>query len=183
MMVPPQLPVIDFTEGYDIEAIRRARWAVGRYNENRSGMYTAPQYENRRTVHMGIDIWAPEGEAVYAVAEGRVAYLHNHRERGNYGPTLVLHHRFGNLDIYALHGHLNQRSILRWNPGDRVEKGEEIANLGAIEENGGWEPHLHYQISWDDPGEADMPGVVAPEEREEALNRYPDPRIIVGTLY
>ena len=50
-------------------------------------------------------------------------------------------------------------------------------------ENGGWEPHLHFQLSYQEPETHDMPGVVAPSDREEALQIYPDPRLVLGTLY
>jgi hypothetical protein len=42
---------------------------------------------------------------------------------------------------------------------------------------------LHYQLSWYDPGKADMPGVVAPEDLETARAKHPDPRMILGKLY
>ena len=58
-----------------------------------------------------------------------------------------------------------------------------MLTLGNFEENGGWEPHLHFQLSLVEPETHDMPGVVAPEDREHALTIYPDPRNVLGPLY
>ena len=55
--------------------------------------------------------------------------------------------------------------------------------MGAHDENGGWEPHLHFQLSYQEPETHDMPGVVAPSDRDEALQIYPDPRLVLGALY
>ena len=48
---------------------------------------------------------------------------------------------------------------------------------------GGWEPHLHFQLSWEEPTGNDMPGVVSRDDREWALEKYPDPRIVLGRIY
>ena len=54
---------------------------------------------------------------------------------------------------------------------------------GITHENGGWEPHLHFQLSYQEPDTHDMPGVVEPSKRDEALEIYPDPRLVLGALY
>ena len=41
-----------------------------------------------------------------------------------------------------------------------VKKSEIIAHFGDEEENGGWEPHLHFQLSIVKPETHDLPGVV-----------------------
>ena len=58
-----------------------------------------------------------------------------------------------------------------------------IAFVGSKEENGGWEQHVHFQLSWEEPVDNDLPGVVAIEDRESALEKYPDPRIVLGQIY
>ena len=55
--------------------------------------------------------------------------------------------------------------------------------MGDHSENGGWEPHLHFQLSYQEPDTHDMPGVVEPSKRDEALEIYPDPRLVLGALY
>lgn len=175
--------LFDLSETYDREFIRSKKWGIGKYNEKRREMYTAPQYEGRRNIHMGIDLWTPAGEPVHAFYDGEIAYMADNDQPGNYGPTVVTRHRIAGYTLYALHGHLTKESLDQLSIGYKFKKGEAIAAIGTEEENGGWIPHLHFQISFQDPGIADMPGVVAEEEHQEALRRYPDPRIVLGNLY
>jgi len=177
------LPVFDFTEGFDPKQIEEKVWGIGRYNEKRKNMYVAPQYQNRRNIHMGIDIWCPAGEPVYAAWDAEVAYMANHDQRGNYGPTIVLKHECNGESLFALHGHLSLSDLNRNGVGDILNRGDLFASVGKREENGGWPPHLHYQLSREDPGEADMPGVVSDEELPKALKKYPDPDIILQLHY
>lgn len=187
MNLPDRYEVFDFSEGYDPKEMSRfvenGGWGVGGYSEKRKNMYLAPQYKNRRNIHMGIDIWAAAGESVYAPYEGKVAYLADHNQEGNYGGTLVLMHNVEGNEYFALYGHLSPESISNLKPGQKVKAGDKVGELGDESENGNWPPHLHYQISVQDPGEADMPGVVSDEEHEEALKLYPDPRILLGEIY
>jgi murein DD-endopeptidase MepM/ murein hydrolase activator NlpD len=179
--------VFDLSKGYNpkkiTEFIKKGGRAVGGYNEKRSNMYLASHFQNTRNVHMGIDFWAPAGEPVFAALNGEVAYAGNHAAEGNYGATIVLKHEIGNSGFYALYGHLSLKSLEVSIPGKKVLTGETIGWLGAPAENGNWPPHLHYQLSWKDPGQADMPGVVSLENREEAVRTYPDPRKLLGEIY
>ena len=61
--------------------------------------------------------------------------------------------------------------------------GEVIGHLGGPHENGGWAPHVHLQLALDAPDGINMDVVVAPEDRKRALERHPDPRLVVGPLY
>ncbi len=189
MHLPEQYTVFSFTDGYDArkmaEFIKNGGWGTGGYLEKRSGMYLAPQYENRRNIHMGIDIWAPAGEPVYAPLDGTVAYTANHSQEGNYGPAVVMKHMPEDLqrEIFALYGHLSLSTLERLGKGQSLKRGDLVGWLGDETENGNWPPHLHYQLSFDDPGGADMPGVVSEEALPEAKKLYPDPRMILGDIY
>ena len=55
--------------------------------------------------------------------------------------------------------------------------------IGSEEENGGWKPHVHFQLSVKEPSTHDMPGVVSAEEREQAIQDYPHPFHVTGQLY
>jgi len=180
---PDDLFVLDLSKGYDPDFIRTKKWAVGKYNEKRTGMYTAEQYQGKRNIHMGIDIWTKAGAPVYSFYDGKIAYMKDHRQDGNYGPTLVLEYKLNADTLFALYGHLSRASLDGFKVGQKVERGQKIAELGSEEVNGGWVPHLHFQLSVKDPGRADMPGVVGDEERKKALVLYPDPRLILGNLY
>ena len=50
-------------------------------------------------------------------------------------------------------------------------------------ENGGWNPHLHFQLSRVAPKNYDLPGVVSLADRELATRVFPDPRYILGEIY
>jgi murein DD-endopeptidase MepM/ murein hydrolase activator NlpD len=133
---------------------------------------------------LGIDIWAPAGEPVYSPLEGVVAYTAFHDQDGNYGATIVLSHTLRDNDrkLFALYGHLSLTSLDHMKPGRKVSVGMPIGWLGEPHENGNWHPHLHYQLSYVDPGEADMPGVVSAMHREQAIEIYPDPEKVLGDL-
>lgn len=178
-----EMHVFDFTRGYDPEVIPREKWGIGRYDEKRVNMYKTPLFGGERNVHMGIDIWAEAGESVFSFYDGEVVYMRDNDQPGDYGPTIIIAYELNNKPLYALYGHLSRESLQMVSIGEQVKKGQKIAELGDEDVNGGWVPHLHFQLSRKDPGEADMPGVVAEKDREEALEIYPDPRIVLGDLY
>lgn len=180
---PAGMKVFDFTSGYNAEYVRSFEWGIGKYDEKRRNMYTAPQYKNERNIHMGIDIYAEAGQAVFSFYDGIICYKADNNQPGNYGPTLILRCILDNQQLFALYGHLTRESLDNMPEEERVKKGQKIADIGSEEVNGGWAPHLHFQLSRDDPGKADMPGVVGDENHEKALNTYPDPRLVVGPLY
>lgn len=186
MEFPNDVVRFDFSSGYDpaklTRFIRDGGWGIGGYNEKRTNMYLAPQYESRRNIHMGLDIWAPAGEPVYAPINGEVLYTAFHDQEGNYGGTIVLRHDVNGSELFALYGHLSRNSLEKSEPGRVFDAGALIGWLGDENENGNWPPHLHYQLSRKDPGEADMPGVVAEENRAEAIKIYPDPEVVFGSF-
>lgn len=183
MNYPDEMYVFDLSDTYDPEFIASKEWAVGKYNEQRRVMYDAPQYEGKRNIHIGMDIWTAKGANVYSFADGTVAYMEDHRQEGNYGPTIVMRHQLEGVELFALYGHLSRESLEMVNVGQSIRAGQKIAEIGSEEVNGGWAPHLHFQLGVKDPGKADMPGVVAEQDREAAVELYPDPRLVLGALY
>jgi murein DD-endopeptidase MepM/ murein hydrolase activator NlpD len=179
---PVQMKIFDLTEEYDPEYVESFPWGIGRYDERRPNMYQAPQYKNKRNIHVGIDIWSEVGLPVYSFYDGTICYKADNNQPGNYGPTLVLQYMLNNRELFALYGHLS-RTRNDSAVGERVQKSQQIAAVGSREENGGWVPHLHFQLSRQDPGKADMPGVVSKEKRTKALKMYPDPQLVTGPLY
>ncbi|WP_138430386.1 peptidoglycan DD-metalloendopeptidase family protein [Fodinibius saliphilus] len=178
-----ELYLFDFSKGYDADFIRKKGWGIGRYDEYRTNMYETSLFKNERNLHIGIDIWAEAGEPIYNVYDGTVEYIRDNDNPGDYGPTIVMKHKFAEGMLYVLYGHLSEASLQMVSKGDQIPKGRKIATLGTPDVNGGWAPHLHFQLSVIDPGKADMPGVVAPEDRDQALEQYPDPRLVLGKLY
>lgn len=184
--LPADYEVFDFTDGYDPERTLKCEFGVGRYNEDRKGMYTAPLFGNTdrpRTIHVGIDIAGPVGTPVFAFFPGEVFLLGYNAAEGDYGYTLITRHALDGYPLWALHGHLSFDSVKEKRPGQRIEMGETIAWLGDRHENGGWNPHLHFQLSLVEPQSCDLPGVVTKEQLSHALKIYPDPRLVLGPLY
>lgn len=181
--LPPDYEIYDFTGGYDPNRKRSSPYGIGKYNEQRKGMYLTAIFGGVRDVHMGIDIAAPVGTPVHAFHEGEIFLLGNNPQPGDYGYTIITLHHLDGVPLYVLHGHLSAKSIAGKKPGDRFAKGEVIAWIGDREENGGWNPHLHFQLSYERPETCDMPGVVSMSDRERALRIYPDPQLVLGKLY
>ncbi len=181
--LPPGTEVFDFTQGYDPDRQLRSGYGIGRYNEKRVGMYTTPLFGGVRDIHMGIDLGAPVGTPIHAFSAGRVLCFGYNGAPGDYGYTLVTEHRLGDRPLYALHGHLSARSVEGKAPGQSFEAGAVIAWVGDRHENGGWNPHLHFQLCWQKPEKPDLPGAVSEADRERALELYPDPRLVLGPIY
>ncbi len=181
--LPEEYWVFDFTKGEDPDFKCPFPYQIGRYDEVRPGMYTHELFEGNRDLHVGIDIGTPVGEPIYAFADGVVHSKGVNEEAGSYGPTIIIQHEFEGRPIWALCGHLSMESLDMVEVGGPIDEGQVIATVGDKSVNGGWEPHLHFQLSWDEPTENDMPGVVSREDRDWALEKYPDPRIILGQIY
>ena len=88
----------------------------------------------------------------------------------------------GNL-FWVLLGHLSKASVGRLATHSAFNKGDLLGWVGNKSDNGGWNPHLHIQLSTVRPRTHDLPGVVSRKEHAEALVRYPDPRKVLGTIY
>ena len=167
----------------------KAHAGIGRYNEARQ-VYTADQFvmdfdemPERRTIHLGLDIFLPAGSPVYAPLEGTVHSFQNNTQPMDYGPCIILEHAVDDsaLVFYTLYGHLSVESLTGLYEGKRIGKGERFAALGDPSVNGGWPPHLHFQIVADMLGnKGDFPGVGGPGLRNVWLSLSPDPNAIVG---
>ena len=165
--------------------------AVGRYQEARL-LYTSSlfasaseaegEWAERRTVHLGIDLFLPAGTAVYAPLAGRVVVAHDNQAALDYGPVLILEHEGPDGDpFYTLYGHLSRESLWKGPVGCKVEAGEQIGTIGTSEVNGGWPPHLHFQVILDLLGlGADFPGVCRASERAVWGAFSPDPSRLLG---
>ncbi len=179
--LPDEYEVRDFTTGDDSPS--KYEFDIGRYDEMRPGMYSTELFGGSRFLHVGIDIGGPIGTPCMAFMDGEISHFGYNPADGDYGNVVITKHLLDGVPVWALYGHLNAASIEGKRVGQKVKAGEVIAWFGAFEENGGWEPHLHFQLSLVEPETHDLPGVVAPEDREHALAIYPDPRNVLGPLY
>lgn len=121
---------------------------------------------NRRTVHLGVDAFAPAGTPINAPMRGEVLIAEYRDGHLDYGGVIILRHETPDADpFFTLYGHLNPEFLKRLKPGDIVEQGEAFCRLGDPDMNGGWAPHLHFQLALTTDGiEADWPGVGDPDE-------------------
>jgi 4-aminobutyrate aminotransferase-like enzyme/Ser/Thr protein kinase RdoA (MazF antagonist) len=165
----------------------RAKVGVGGYDEVRrfyvrdifkTDGNDAPEW---RTVHLGIDLFLDSGSAVFAPLDGVVHSFRDNRGSLDYGPTVILEHSPAEgLRFYTLYGHLTRESLTGLAVGRMFQKGEMVGRVGRPPENGGWPPHLHYQIIADLVGhEGDFPGVAPPSQRRVWKSLCPDPNLIL----
>ncbi|MFC3194929.1 aminotransferase class III-fold pyridoxal phosphate-dependent enzyme [Marinicella sediminis] len=133
-----------------------------------------------RTIHLGLDVWLDAGTAIHAPLSGVVVGLHDNDHRRDYGPTLILEHRFLAADqevvFYSLYGHLSRQTLQLHITGDEVKAGQLLAWTGEDHENGGWSPHLHFQLMHDLLGhEHDFPGACTPNHQTTMQSLCPNP--------
>lgn len=157
---------------------------VGRYNEDRVLYRHSPLFDGERenrSVHLGIDLFVMDGTEVMTPLAAHVHSVADNTGLGNYGPTVILEHELDGIRFWTLYGHLGRHSVVRLEMGQTLETGEEFAVVGDLMENGGWPPHLHFQITADLMGHSgDFPGVAAPSEVARWLEICPDPNLILG---
>ena len=142
-----------FDAWFTDQAEGRRLYGLGSYLEKRS-VYATPQFADVaspewRTMHLGIDVFAPAGTPVYAPLAGRVLHLTYNAELLDYGHTLILEHDAGGVPFYTLYGHLGASLPVLLAKGQTVAAGQLIANLGDWHENGGWAAHIHFQVMTD----------------------------------
>jgi murein DD-endopeptidase MepM/ murein hydrolase activator NlpD len=157
---------------------------IGRYDEDRVLYRHSPLFDGtaeRRSIHIGIDLFVVEGTEVFAPLPATVHSAADNAGLGNYGPTVILRHQLDGIEFHTLYGHLSRASISHLEPGDVLAAGDPVAEVGDLQENGSWPPHLHFQIITETLiDEVDYPGVAAPSERDRFLELCPDPNLILG---
>jgi murein DD-endopeptidase MepM/ murein hydrolase activator NlpD len=87
------------------------------------------------TFHDGIDISAPEGMPIRAVAAGEVIYSSQLR---GYGNLIIIRHENGLVSVYSH----NRKNLVE--QGAKVDKGEIIGEVGSTGRVSG--PHLHFEV-------------------------------------
>jgi 4-aminobutyrate aminotransferase-like enzyme/Ser/Thr protein kinase RdoA (MazF antagonist) len=164
---------------------------IGRYNEARP-IYTSNQYKLEgndgpewRTIHIGLDIFMEAGSPVLAPLDGTVHSFRNNDTSLDYGPTIILQHTVSakdrTLTFFTLYGHLSTDSLDGLYEGKNIAQGTPFGKIGNYIVNGGWPPHLHFQIITDLLDRiGEFPGVARPSQREIWLSLSPDPNLIAG---
>lgn len=169
-----------------------ATYLIGGYREHREiyrrsslfdkNIATAVEVlEEPRSIHLGIDIWAPAGTPVFAPLGGMVHSFANNADHGDYGATIILQHQLHTFNFYTLYGHLSLRNLEGMRKGRFITRGETFAHFGPPAENGNWPPHLHFQLITDMlQYEGDFPGVCKPSEAGKYISICLNPDIILN---
>ena len=163
-------------------------FSIGRYNEARM-IYSAGQFaegnrevDPRRTIHLGVDVSSPAGTTVRAPLDGTVVVSEFRGLRQDYGGLVIVRHETSEGDeFFSLFGHLSRSSVDKVCVGTHVTGGAAIGQLGDHSENGGWEPHLHFQLILDLVQlDGSFPGVAVPSERAVWTSLSPNPSFLLG---
>lgn len=149
----PAMPAYSDRAFDDWFAATGARYGLGPYGEPRQ-VYATAQFADsaspeRRTIHMGIDVFVPAMTPLFAPLSGVVHQIAYNGAPLDYGHTLILRHEVGGWPLFTLYGHLAGTLPALLQPGAPVAAGQLIAHVGDWHENGGWAPHVHFQIMTD----------------------------------
>lgn len=107
------------------------------FNSSSYGWRLDP-FNGHKAFHEGLDFSAAAGTPIYAAAGGIVSTA---EQTPDYGKIVKIDHGSGLETRYA------HASLLVVKAGDRVEKGQKIAEVGSTGRSTG--PHLHYEIRLD----------------------------------
>lgn len=161
---------------------------VGRYDEPRL-LYSSALFakgtnptDERRTVHLGVDLFTETGTEIHAPLAGTVHLTANNIAPLDYGPVAILRHTTDDgKEFFTLYGHLSAEALEKLHAGQEIRRGETFAAVGGVQENGGWPSHLHFQIILDllDFGR-DFPGVARASQRSLWKSLSPDPNVLIG---
>jgi murein DD-endopeptidase MepM/ murein hydrolase activator NlpD len=122
------------------------------------GWRTDP-FDGSLRFHHGVDLPAPEGTAVLAVAPGEVVSA---ERRPGFGLEVLVRHAEGWLTRYA---HLSGADV---RPGQKVARGALLGKVGSTGRSTG--PHLHFEAARE--GRAVDPGVAAPGSLRAQVLRH-----------
>lgn len=92
-------------------------------------------FNGHSAFHSGLDIDAPLGSPVHAVADGMVTYA---GARSGYGNVVEIDHGNGYMTRYA------HNSRLLVHVGERVRAGDAISDVGSTGRSTG--PHVHFEV-------------------------------------
>jgi peptidoglycan LD-endopeptidase LytH len=188
-LIPEVVSDIDLFSAFVEEHIKSAdaRYATGGYAEHRkiydfSDLFDGADLEEEpRRLHLGIDIWSGAHTPVMAPLSAIIHSAAFNNQKGDYGGTIILQHQLGEITFFTLYGHLSRKSVEEAKEGMFLQGGQVFAETGISAENGGWPPHLHFQIILNLEGyTGDYPGVCKFSEKERWLANSPDGDLILG---
>ncbi|MBD0389180.1 MAG: M23 family metallopeptidase [Nostoc sp. C3-bin3] len=87
--------------------------------------------------HSGVDLLAPIGTNVQAIAPGTVAFAN---EQGSYGKLVIINHAGGLQSRYA------QLDTIKVTVGEQINKGDLLGTVGTSGQPTSNQPHLHFEV-------------------------------------
>ena len=127
------------------------RAAIGRYLEARvpeTAPADLPRWRKSEpaTIQLGVEVFADAGTPVRAPLAGRVAWVEDDRGAYGSGTSAGLRHESEGEVFWTSYRHLDRKCLATLHPGRKVRQGEELGALADSGSNGGWPPHLHFQM-------------------------------------
>ncbi|MEH1868027.1 MAG: M23 family metallopeptidase [Nostoc sp.] len=87
--------------------------------------------------HSGVDLLAPVGSNVLAIAPGTVAFAN---DQGSYGKLVIINHSGGLQSRYA------QLDSIKVTVGQQVKKGDLLGTVGTSGKPSSTQSHLHFEV-------------------------------------
>lgn len=174
--------------------------------EQPAGEGKPPRPEDEpRTVHLGVDLEAPAGTPVHAPLAGVVHSVARNLHPLDYGPCVILRHTLRvtlkgasasdsegevtvDVPFFTLYGHLSVDTLVGPDGSPRLREGQAIPAGGVVgwvgpeAVNGGWPPHLHFQVNTElghGGWQGDYPGVCAAGDWPVYAALCPDPNLLL----
>ena len=167
---------------------QHSKVAYGGYLERRAIYLRSPYFKaiennDHRNIHLGLDLWVAAGTRVLAPLKGQIHSFKNNLNLGDYGPTIILKHRFAALEFYTLYGHLSLASLKGLKVGTVIEQGQTLGTIGDSSVNGDYAPHLHFQLINDIGSyQGDYPGVCSDKDLDFYKHNCPDPNLVLKLI-
>ena len=187
--VTPRNPFdLGASEAAMIGADIQADYWIGKYGEPRL-IYTSDAFRtgplkgsDRRSIHLAVDVFADAGHALFAPLDGVVAVVENRDWHLDYGGVVILRHETPDGDaFYTLYGHLDPAVVDELSIGQVIARGAAFCQLGTPAENGGWAPHVHFQLAVSIAGMGDdWPGVADPDGTDVWGALCPNPAALLN---
>ncbi len=160
---------------------------IGPWREDRP-VYSSEAFESvfmpgqRRSLHLGLDLFAPAGTIVRTPLDGEVVDLFATDLPLDYGHAVLLRHEpEPGVVFHSLWGHLAAQTVTERRRGERLRAGAAIGRMGAPAENGNWQPHVHIQlVTYDSPRAADVIGAGEAIYRDIWAELFPNPASFAG---
>ncbi|CAF1179857.1 unnamed protein product [Didymodactylos carnosus] len=155
---------------------------LGGYGEQRSIYNSSSLFSDvDRCIHLGVDIQLTPGTSIFAPLAGKIHSFNDNAQPYDYGPTIIIEHELNGHTFHTLYGHLSRESLTNLKIGQLIEKDQLFCHIGNREVNGGWPPHLHFQVIEDMQNNiGDYPGVASKKDAPMFLANCPDPSFLLG---